>query len=66
MTAVVFQMQAITADTVIAYITHETNPKIICVKPAQSEATWCPVFLNIFVSLPQFPIFCTIHVQVVH
>ena len=31
-------MQAITADTVIAYITHDDRP--MSVKPAQSEATW--------------------------
>jgi len=39
-------MQAITADTIIAYIAHDDRP-IISVKPARSEATWrLAVFKN--------------------
>jgi len=47
MTAVVPQMhQAITADTVIAYVTHDDRPRyIINVEPAWSEAMWRPVNL---------------------
>jgi len=38
-------MQAITADTIIAYIAHDDRP--ISVKPARSEATWrLAVFKN--------------------
>jgi len=37
-------MQAITADTAIAYITHD-DQYITSVKPAQSEATWRLVYI---------------------